>query len=58
MTCPRLVTANKIYVNKDFTKFSLIPLPGFRNWEDYMANENKGYKLNESLALIPDTAPV
>lgn len=58
MTLTRLVCGNKVWTNKDFTKFSLVSLPGFRNWEDYMAKDFKGYKVNESLALIPDTAPL
>jgi hypothetical protein len=53
----RLICANKVYCNKDFTKFSLIALEGFRNWADYIATDFKGYKLSDMLALIPDTAP-
>ena len=58
MTLTRLVCANKVWVNNDFTKFSIVPLEGFRNWADYLAKDFKGYKLNDMLSLIPDTVPV
>lgn len=54
-----MVTENIILTNHDFAKFSLVPLEGYRKWEDYMANEFKGYKLNDiEMSLNPETAPV
>lgn len=58
MTCTKLVTEDRIYTNHDFAKFSLFPMDGYRLWSDYMANEFKGYKLNDAdMTLHPDTAP-
>lgn len=58
LSLTRLVCENKVYVNKDFTKFSLFSLEGFRNYDDYLSKEFKGYKLNDMLTLVPDTVPV
>ena len=57
MTCTKLVTEDEIYTNHDFAKFSHFPMDGYRLWSSYMANEFKGYKLNDDMTLWPDTAP-
>ena len=59
MTLTKLVIEDKIYSNHDFSKFSLVPLEGYRKWSDYMAKEFKGYKLNNTnMTLDPSNAPL
>lgn len=52
-----LICQNKILFNSDMSKFSLIPLEGFNDWQWYMDNDLKGYKLSDKFTLIPDTVP-
>jgi hypothetical protein len=42
-----LVSEDKILFNKDFSKFSLIPLEGFRTWSQLLDTDFKGYQLDD-----------
>lgn len=44
-----LMLNNKIWFTRDVAQFSLIPLEGYLNYDHLMANDFKGYKLNEKL---------
>ena len=63
-TITRSVCAGKIWVNSDFSKLSMFPLDGFKNWEEKMATEFKGYKLDckpvspESTIILCECSPV
>ena len=47
----QLVVTSKIRFNKDFTKFSVIEIDGYRLWSDLIENEYKGYALGGDITL-------
>lgn len=57
LTFVKLLMNDKILMNKDFSKFSLIPIEGYRSWSEQLATDFKGYAMNEKFSLTNSTAP-
>ena len=53
----KLVLEGKLFVNKDFSQFSIENIEGYKKWSEVLAQDFKGYSLNDKLVLERTTAP-
>ena len=43
---------SSLYYNSDFTKFSWVPLEGYKNWEQQSKEDFKGYEFDEENKIV------